>query len=213
MLPWHLLTRLGDLMVMAPAAVAILIWLCMAKEQRLALWWIGLLGGATALTVATKIAFIGWGAGIHALDFTGFSGHAMRAMAILPVLCYLILQKSPSTVRTCGVLFGFAFALCICVSRLMLHSHSVSEVIFGGLLGAAVSTSFLGLCGALKTQVLNLSRIALSMVVLFAASCAGPAPTQEWLTDAALFFAGHDKPFGRTGWKPERSLVRQPEML
>jgi membrane-associated phospholipid phosphatase len=213
MIPWTTITRLGDLMIMAPAALAILLWLGMANERRLALWWAVLLGAATLLTAATKIAFIGWGAGIPALDFTGFSGHTMRATAILPVLCYLALQKAPSSVRTAGVLFGFAGAAAIGISRLVLRSHSVSEVLLGALLGTIVSIVFIGLCSELRAQVLNRTRITLSMAALFAASCAGPAPTHQWLTDATLYFTGHDKPFSRTGWRLERSFTRPSGLL
>ena len=37
-------------------------------------------------TTASKVAFIGWGLGLSALDFTGISGHAMIASAVYPLL-------------------------------------------------------------------------------------------------------------------------------
>jgi membrane-associated phospholipid phosphatase len=204
MIPWAIISRLGDVILMLPAAVAILIWLTMAGERRLASWWVVLFGAAMALTVATKVAFIGWGWSIHALDFTGFSGHVMRATAVLPVLAYLLLQQRSARLRVGGVLAGFLLAAGIGAARVALHAHSISEVVLGGLLGTTVSLGFIWLCGSLRVQVFNRTRAKLSMAVMLAASCAGPTPTQQWLTDATLFVTGHDKPFVRD------LRVRQP---
>jgi membrane-associated phospholipid phosphatase len=155
-----------------------------------------------ALVVATKIAFIGWGIGIRPLDFTGASGHAMRAMAIAPVMAYLLLQKAPSRVRLSGVLAGTAFGIVIGISRVVVHAHSVSEVVAGWLLGGLVSLSFIQLSGSLQKCLFNPTRIALGMAALLAfALFAKPAPTQRWLTEASLYLSGRDKPFVRTGGK------------
>src|SRR4051794_7334239 len=91
---WTDLTRFGDVTITTLLATAIAAWLFAEDEKRLALWWTLLYGGAMGVVIATKMAFIGWGIGIRALDFAGFSGHAMRAAAVMPVLCYLILQRA-----------------------------------------------------------------------------------------------------------------------
>ena len=97
MIPWMEITRFGGIVVTAPAAAAITAWLMMGRAWRLAAWWCVLFIGGMALVVATKIAFIGWGLGIQALDYTGISGHAMRATAVYPVLFYLVLlRRAPS---------------------------------------------------------------------------------------------------------------------
>jgi hypothetical protein len=80
-LTWHLTTILGGVGLTAPLAVAILLWLAAAHCRRLALLWSALLGAVIMLVMASKLAFLGWGLGIQALDFTGFSGHAARAAA------------------------------------------------------------------------------------------------------------------------------------
>src|SRR5690606_18067772 len=113
------------------------------NEKRLALWWSVLFGGGLALVVATKMAFIGWGLGISSLDFTGFSGHAMRSAAVMPVLFYLLLQRAPRAARAVAALLGLAFATLIGISRLVLQVHSTSEVVTGWLLGAGVAFAFL----------------------------------------------------------------------
>lgn len=184
---------------MAPAALVIMIWLNTADERRLAFWWGGLFIVAMALTVVTKVAFIGWGIGIASLNFTGFSGHALRAAAVFPVLFYLISQKLSSVARLAVVSCGYAIAFAIGISRLVLHMHSVSEVVSGEIVGCIVSLGFLWLADSgLRNHVLTRDRLAVSVGLLLAVSFVGPAPTQDWLTEASLYLSGHDKPFGRT---------------
>jgi membrane-associated phospholipid phosphatase len=188
---------------MAPAALAIAALLVLEGERRLAVWWGLLFTAGLVLVTVTKIAFIGWGIGIRPLDFTGASGHAMRAMAVAPVIFYLLLQNAPRYVRVTGVAAGFAFGVIIGISRVVLHAHSVSEVVAGWLLGAVAGLCFIWIAGSLRRPVFNPARIAFGMVALIAAaSHAQPVPTQIWLTKASLYISGHDKPFVRAGWKP-----------
>ena len=208
MIPWTHITHFGDLTVTSLAAIAIAAWLLAEGEQRLAIWWSGLFLGGLAVVALTKMAFIGWGIGIHVLDFTGFSGHSMRATAVIPVLFYLMLHRAASPLRAWGVLAGFALAILIGVSRLVLHAHSVSEVVSGTLLGGLVSASFMWVAGSLRKHVFNRLRIALSLLALLPAPYVQPAPTQEWLTDVSLFFSGHDKPFLRTGCRVARQCYQ-----
>ena len=197
------ITSFGDITVMAPAAMAITAWLVIGRAWRMALWWCLLFATGMSLVVATKIAFIGWGIGIRSLDFTGFSGHSMRATAVIPVLFYLILQKAPPIARASGVLLGIVFGVIIGISRLVLNAHSVSEAVAGGILGAMVSLGFIWIFGPSQKFVLYRSLIALSLIALLALPYAesAPAPTQRWITCVELYLSGHDRPFVRQGWK------------
>jgi hypothetical protein len=58
----------------------------------LAIWWSALFVVSLPVAAAMKIAFIGWVAGMHYVDFTGLSGHAARATAVLPILLFLTMQ-------------------------------------------------------------------------------------------------------------------------
>lgn len=208
MISWNHITQFGDVTITMLVAFAIAAWLYIEDERRLSLWWSGLFTAGLGIVVMTKMAFIGWGIGIRAVDFTGFSGHAMRATAVIPVLFYLMLQKASPALRTTGVLAGLAGAALVGLSRLTLHAHSVSEVVAGTALGAAVSMTFIWIAAeSLRRHVFNPLRIALSVLALLPAPYVQPAPTQEWLTDVSLFFSGHDKPFLRTG-----SGESQPDM-
>lgn len=215
MIPWTQITQFGDVTIMMLAAFAIAAWLYIEGEKRLAFWWSALFTVGLGIVTVTKMAFIGWGIGIPALDFTGFSGHAMRATAVIPVLFYLMLQRASPVLRIAGVLLGFCCALLVGLSRLPLHAHSVSEVAAGTALGAAVSLAFIWIAaGSLRKEVFNPLRIALSVLALLPAPYVQPAPTQEWLTGVSLFFSGREKPFLRTGSEeapPPESRRAQPQ--
>lgn len=210
MTAWIHITRLGEFTFMSLIAFAIAVWLFVQGEKRLALWWSALFAAAMGVVTITKMAFIGWGIG-RSLDFTGFSGHAMRAAAVYPTLFYLLLPQTPLPLRVAGVLFGFACAMVIGVSRLALHAHSISEVAAGLMLGGAVGVAFIRIArssGTLDRQAFNPLRvIALGVLVLLPAPYLRPAPTQQWLTGASLFFSGHAKPFMRPHGSQE---VRPP---
>jgi membrane-associated phospholipid phosphatase len=210
MIPWITITSLGGINVMAPAAAAITAWLLMGRAWRMAFWWCLLFTLGMMLVIATKIAFIGWGIGIRELDFTGFSGHSMRATAVAPVLFYLILQNATPTVRAAGVLAGLAFGLLVGVSRLVLHVHSVSEAISGWILGGVLSLGFIWLAGRGRNFLSNRLLVVLSLIALLPLPYTQPAPTQRWLTGVALYLSGNDRPFVRTGWK--RATMPVPDV-
>ncbi|KAF3998166.1 phosphatase PAP2 family protein [Glaciimonas immobilis] len=197
MLPWISITQLADTTVMLPLAAACAAWLACARAWRMALWWCFLLALGLALVTLSKIAFIGWGIGIPTLDFTGFSGHAMRTTAVMPVLFYLLLQKSTVATRISGVILGMALGVFMGISRLAVHVHSMSEVVSGCLLGACVSIGFIWISRTFPKPVLHRWLIVLSLVVLIPAPMANPAPTERWLNTISLLISRHDKPFER----------------
>lgn len=202
---------MGDITIMLFAALAIAAWLFAENETQLALCWSLLFGAGLGVVIATKMAFIGWGIGIRALDFTGFSGHAMRATAVLPVLFYLMLEKAPRILRAAGTGCGLALGTLVGISRLAVHVHSPSEVIAGWMLGAAVSISFIWIAGtSLRRHVCNPVRIAVSVMALLTVPYVHPAPTQQWLTEITLYVTGHDEPFPRSGWRHARPRSEAP---
>lgn len=194
MIDWSDISRFGDITITAFAALAIAGWLMAEGEKRLALCWTALFGGGLGFVVATKIAFIGWGVGIHALDFTGISGHAMRATAALPVLFYLILQKAGPAARISGAGLGLLFGMLVGMSRVEVQAHSISEAVAGVALGAAISIGFLRIVGrSLRKHVLNPLRIGLTVIALLQAPYVHPAPTQKWLTSITRYVIGREQ--------------------
>jgi membrane-associated phospholipid phosphatase len=199
MLTWTTVTKLADTIVLLPAAIFCLVWLLTSGAKRLALWWCLLLFSGLSLVAITKIAFFGWGVGISSLDFIGISGHAMRASAIMPVLLYALVSNAPAYKRLAAIGAGIGFGVLISVSRIMVHAHSVSEVVSGFCLGAIVSAAFLwrlihAMPVAPPRPAYAVSLLLLLLMPFFGAK---PAPTERWLKYVAVTLSGHDKPYSR----------------
>jgi membrane-associated phospholipid phosphatase len=207
---WISFTHFGGSTVMLSAAVVITAWLIAGRAWRMAFWWCGLLGVGLLLVLATKIAFVGWGVGIRSIDFTGISGHSMRATAVMPVLLYLILQKRPRLVCVAGVLLGLMFGVLIGISRLILNAHSMSEAVAGCILGGMISLGFILISRNSPKPVLNRWFIALSLMIVLGAGYAESVPTQRLIRDVALYLAGHERPYIRATWKMAPALPSTP---
>ncbi len=136
------ITRFGEMGIVVPLAAALTLWmLATTRGLRPTLRWLLPLAWAVGITTLSKIAFIGWGLGIAAIDFTGFSGHAMFSSAIYPVLGYTLAaqwSRAPHARRN-AMLAGYALALVIGWSRVHIQVHSVSEAVAGLALGASAS--------------------------------------------------------------------------
>ncbi|HAT33935.1 MAG TPA: membrane-associated phospholipid phosphatase [Janthinobacterium sp.] len=187
--------------VMAPTGVAIALWLAAGKCWRLALNWCLLFGGGMAVVVLTKVAFIGWGIGVSSVELAGFSGHAMRAAAIFPVAFFVLLKNAGPRARVAGVAAGVVLAVLIAIARVVVHAHSVSEVVTGCLLGLAVAFAFIWHARAVREVVVSRVLIALSLCGLLFTPTVEPVPTEQWMQQLALYLSGHERPFQRGDWK------------
>ncbi len=196
---WQLITRLGEAEILLPLALlCALAWARHADKRRAALLWMALLVLAAALTTATKVAFIGFGIGVAAINFTGISGHAMFASAIYPLLMLTLLGAGTVTRRQLALALGCALALLVAVSRVQVGAHSWSEVAAGVLVGGAVTALVLALAetghSVLRPLVpaLFLAWMALTPLHLQASS------THSLVTRLALGLSGHVQPYTRT---------------
>jgi membrane-associated phospholipid phosphatase len=143
MLWWSHLSALGGLGVTALLALAVAAWLATARCWRLAGAWIMLIGLALTLAAASQMAFMGWGIGIRALEFTGFSGHATRAAAVFPVALFLLLEREGGRLRRVAVVAGALLGIAVAIARVKVGAHSPSEALAGCLLGLAVAALFI----------------------------------------------------------------------
>lgn len=198
------ISNLGDIAATAPAAACIALFFIMQRAWQLAIWWIILFFCGLVLVVVSKLAFAGWGIGYQALNFTGFSGHAMRAMAILPVLGYLVAKNNPRTAQITMLIISACAGTVIGISRLLLHVHSWSEVIAGWVLGTVVSFLFI-----LILRNWNNNSFYPPMIVIAVAAFMPfvitprftPTPTQDWIIALSLYLSGRDQPFTRDDWR------------
>jgi len=203
MLFWMDITKLGDMNATMPIFASCVAWLSWNKSWRVAFLLVLLFMGGLALVAATKIAFAGWGYGIRSLDFTGFSGHAMRATAITPIFFYLMLRRARPTVRNAGIAAGILFGLLITFSRLVVHAHSESEAISGFALGSMVAFAFMWLTRRCAMPKFSPWLIAVSLAAIGSSPVAPPAPTETYVQKIAVYLSDREKPFTRNDWKSE----------
>ncbi|AOY95133.1 hypothetical protein BKK79_25350 [Cupriavidus sp. USMAA2-4] len=201
---WHLVTRFGESTYLLPSALLIALWLCYRRAPGSAVRWLLAIGLAAGLTLASKLAFMGWGVGIESLDFTGFSGHSVMSAATLPVLFYLCTPSSSPRLAHAGTVLGIALALLIGVSRLAVHAHSVSEVLGGLALGLGASLVFLAWPGraALPRSVVPLAAALAAFTALHTLPVPGlGGATHRWVESVAVYLSGRDRPFHRGEWR------------
>lgn len=197
---WENITAAGDANFTLPAAVVIVLWLTAARRRRLALWWCLIFGGLLILVGATKLAFIGWGLGIESLDFTGISGHASRAAAVIPVLVYLLCQKWRTPLRRWAVSAAYAASALVAFSRIAIGAHSESEAVIGFTLGCAASAGFILLASTQAQISISSSLAGLSVLMLCSLTLLDPAPTKVWLKNVGVYLSDRSEPFKRGNW-------------
>jgi membrane-associated phospholipid phosphatase len=201
--PSHWLTRFGEAGIVLPVALALALWLIVAtRSTRPASSWLAPLGVAVLVTTASKVAFLGWGVGIAALDFTGFSGHAMFAAAVYPMLAHALTahwhdeeRRRDARLALCA---AYAFAALIAASRVRVGAHSVSEAAAGFALGALASGSALWLARRAH-QRLPALWAGLGLAAWFGVMPiqAAPSQTHGMVTRLALELSGRNVPFRR----------------
>lgn len=135
---WRTLSALGDSRWLLPMALVLLITLPRA-DARLKWRWLLAIAVTASVTLASKLAFMGWGIGVKSVHFTGFSGHAAMSSVIYPVIGVLLAGPGRRA-RTFGLVIGVLLAAAIAWSRIPLHAHSLSEVVAGLALGLSCST-------------------------------------------------------------------------
>lgn len=200
-MPWNFITRFGETSLLLPCAVLIAAWLFHAGAAASARRWLIAFGATAAVVLVSKLAFLGWGIGCAAINFTGFSGHSMMSASVLPVLFYLVVPARHPRLAVGAGCLGLLFALLVGVSRLKLQAHSGSEVLSGLALGFGASLTFM-LWSARPARSAPALAGALVLVLMLAVPAAGvAAPTHQWIEMFAARLAGRDKPYQRGQWR------------
>ena len=195
---WHAVTRLGQSEIVLPAAMLAIAVLFVNSETRvLALRWMVGLAFAALITLTTKLAFIGWGIGWTAIDFTGISGHAMCAAATYPIL-FLALGSGRSLRWIVALqVIAWSLVVAVAVSRIMVGAHSPSEVVAGLLLGGTVSV--LAMTGS-RQLTFAVHPVAIFVLLVWFSMGSGempPSQTHSHITSLALRISGRTAPFKR----------------
>jgi membrane-associated phospholipid phosphatase len=196
---WRLLTRLGEAQILLPAALLAAVPMLRRPDARpLAAWWMALLAVAVLVTTASKVAFIGWGIGWPELNFTGISGHAMFAAAVCPLLLGTLASHAPRAGQRLAVVAGYALAVLIGVSRVVVGAHSVSEVLAGLLVGGATSAAVLALVRLPSGLIGPLVPAVVALWLVLMPFKAPASKTHALVTRVALMMSGHERPYTRS---------------
>ena len=199
---WKVVTRLGESQILLPAAVLTALWFAWRdRSPRLAVVWLGGLVTATLITTASKVAFMGYGLGWAALDFTGVSGHAMFAAAIYPLTGVAISSAIAGLQAPrwwgLGLLVGAVLAMLVGYSRVVVEAHSWSEVVAGLLVGGVVTLWAARVKRAPPAQHSVWLPVAVCVWLGSALPTAPPSPTHGWVTQLALAISGRAEPYTR----------------
>jgi membrane-associated phospholipid phosphatase len=196
-LPWRLITRLGEAQILMPPLLALLGWFVWRlRARQVALTWLACVVVAAVITTITKVAFLGWGVGSAAWDFTGISGHAMFAAAVLPLLAAADSSTTPRW-QPVWITGGYLLAIVIAFSRLVVQAHSASEAIAGFALGSAASGVALWRAEAPHTHAPKLLLAATLVWLTLGPAGAPPSPAHGMVTRLSLFLSGHSQPYTR----------------
>ena len=207
---WHLFTRLGEAQVLLPAMLVTLLWLIVsARATPAVLAWLLATGAAIAFTTATKVAFFGYEIGYAPLDYTGISGHAMFAAAVLPVLFALAAGGASPRTRRMVVAAGYVLAAMIAYSRLPVGAHSPIEALAGLALGSLAS-SWVVFGKRLPDIRPPLWLGAVLLLWMLSLPVGGPpSPTHGWVIRLSMAVADRPAPYQR--WQMHRDYRREKQ--
>jgi membrane-associated phospholipid phosphatase len=138
---WTIFTNVGDAAVTLPVAVICAIWIA-KSDPGLAWRWVVTLSCGMLLVGASKILYYAWGLSLPMTHFRVISGHTMLSTAVWVVTLALQLRwwRLPAFQ---GIVAGLLLGALTGASRVHGHSHSVSEVLVGWVIGAIAASTFL----------------------------------------------------------------------
>jgi len=209
---WHVITRLGESQILLPTATALAIWLAWrGRLPGLALGWFGALTLAVIAVVVSKVAFMGYGIGWAAIDFTGISGHSMCSAAFYPIagLCMFGALRGADSQRSraVGLGVGIVLAVLIGISRLTVGAHSLSEVLAGLVLGGAVTAAALARSRWPRVTPPLWMPVVLTLWLGITPAHAPASPTHGWVTSLALKVSGRQAPYTREDLHNQRAML------
>ena len=204
---WPIITHLGSASLVLPifAITAVSLWR-EGQASAVRVWLIAM-ALAVALTLATKIMFLGWGIGIASLNFTGISGHTLLVTSVLPVLLSWYLTDDQGNPSRTGLIAGLLIGAVVGVSRVALGAHSHSEVVFAWGIGVVVSIMVVqALNGRLRCPWSAKLAPLIFLLALHTPSSTY-LRTHDWEVKLALLVSGHERPYTRNHLIAQTALI------
>jgi membrane-associated phospholipid phosphatase len=179
------LTSLGNSVVTLPIAAALLIWLAIWLDRRIALAWLIALVACGAVTALLKIYF--HACPVPGIDLTSPSGHTSLSLFVYGGLFLITGARWRGWPRLGLWLAGALLVVAIALSRLLLMYHSRIEVLIGIGIGGAALALFWREFRSRKAAAMPIWPIWLAALVPILVLHGHQLPTESLLTRLALY--------------------------
>lgn len=191
---WDTFLHLGNLTLTLPLASAIAAGLLAAHHWRAAGYWLLFFASALATVGISKVAYLGWGTAIPALDFKAFSGHAAGATSVFPVLFYVLLQRR-SRLAPAAAAVALLLGAGLAVALVATGEHTMAEACAGWMVGAAAAAGTIRVLREAHAPR-PLAGLAAGLLALTATAwLMQSAQVGYWMIKVALALSGNTHPF------------------
>jgi hypothetical protein len=187
--------------VMIPAVLLLAVWLNYSASRRVAVLWLAVVVLAYGAVMVSKVLFKGWGHGFETLNIAVFSGHAMNACLVTPVLFSMLARQWHPLLRWPAAGLALIGGWIFSVTVVAPFVHPLPEAIAGAMIGGLGSMIFLSLAERYEIRPLPASAVAMGLTVI--AVCASlPKYTAEGLLNHfATTLSGAEAAYTRTHWQ------------
>lgn len=133
------ITDFGDLAVLLPLVGVVTVWLLAIRQPRAALWWLAAVALCMGSTAVLKIYFY---VCPPLTELHNPSGHTSLSTLVYGTLTLAIAAIVTGWRRAAVIASGTAFIAAIAVSRVLIHFHSILEVVVGSVVGICALALF-----------------------------------------------------------------------
>jgi membrane-associated phospholipid phosphatase len=128
----QVITDCGDLAILLPIACVLTVWAALVGARGIFKWWLAALAICVGGTGLLKIYFFACPplANLHSP-----SGHSSLSTLVYGTLTLAVASSMQDWRRWLAVIAGALLVFAIAVSRIVVHAHSIPEVILGSILG------------------------------------------------------------------------------
>lgn len=137
--PINIVTDLGDLAVLLPLALVVGLWLVAIRRPQLLMWWLVAVALCMGSTAVLKIYLY---VCPPVTDLQSPSGHTSLSTLVYGALTLAVAGAFAGWRRSVMVIAGTTFIAGISASRLIVHAHSIPEVMVGSLIGLCALALF-----------------------------------------------------------------------
>lgn len=137
-------TDFADQAIVLPTSLCVLLFLILSRCWKTALAWLIAMGGVLAVMLVLKLGIGACGPALGAGALDSPSGHTASATMLYGGIATILF---PRLNRAQRFLLAIVIALLFGASRVILHDHSVVEVLVGGAVGLSGLALFIRLKG------------------------------------------------------------------